>query len=261
MRSLVARRLATRAAGDDVPRCYAEEMRRLSPGPLLALLAFGCGGATQAASAPCAGAPEPIPRDEPAARAQPDPAEEAPLTVRAGSCETEWLPEGVVTELSPEEREALLALVRSWLSGGGERPLIEHRRGILFAKSEYDEGADPPYPSSSSAASLRACGLTSSWLREHLRALFAMAASPDFDGVTCDRNVCCIAGIEFVPDRAIVFSRVTWNDAPAWAIQSTYEVAEAALGDEQVAANRRYVAAQLARERSGTCRGEPPGFH
>lgn len=236
-------------------------MRRLPPGPLLALAAFGCGGATQAASAPCAREPEPIPRDEPAARTQPDPAEEAPLTVRAGSCETEWLPEGVVTELSPEEREALLALVRSWLSGGGERPLIEHRRGILFAKSEYDEGADPPYPSSSSAASLRACGLTSSWLREHLRALFAMAASPDFDGVTCDRNVCCIAGMEFVPDRAIVFSRVAWDDAPAWVIQSTYEVAEAALGDEQVAANRRYVAAQLARERSGTCRGEPPGFH
>lgn len=186
---------------------------------------------------------------------------EAPLNVHAGTCETEWLPEGVVRDLAPEERESLLALVRAWLSSGHERPLIEHRRGILFAKSEYDEGADPPYPSSSSAASLRACGLTSRWLREHLRALFAMAASPDFDGVTCDRNVCCVAGMELVPDRAIVFARVTSNDAPAWVIESTYEVAEAALGDEQVAANRRYVAAQLARERSGTCRGEPPGFH
>lgn len=186
---------------------------------------------------------------------------EAPLNVHAGTCETEWLPEGVVRDLAPEEREALLAHVRAWLSSGHERPLIEHRRGILFAKSEYDEGADPPYPSSSAAASLRACGLTSRWLREHLRALFAMAASPDFDGVTCDRNVCCIAGMELVPDRAIVFSRVTSNDAPAWAIESAYEVAEAALGDEQVAANRREVAARLARERSGTCRGEPPGFH
>lgn len=224
---------------------------------LAALVALGgCGAATPA---PCeCHEVEPAQSRAPAS----EEATEQTLNVRAGECETDWLPSGTAIDLSESDEADLIGRMRAWLGGDpSQAPLIEHRRGIFFAKSADDEGADPPYPSSSAATSMRACGLTSSWLRDHVQATFAMAASPDFDGVTCDENVCCISGMEYVPDRAIVFRRTRLHDAPAWVIESTYSVAEAALGDEYVAANRRYVAEQLARGATSTCPGEPPGVH
>ncbi|HEY8428743.1 MAG TPA: hypothetical protein VIL20_10230, partial [Sandaracinaceae bacterium] len=152
--------------------------------------------------------------------------------------------------------------VRAWLAPGPvDQPRIEHRRGVLFAKSAYAEGTDPPYPSSSAAASMRACGLVGAWLRAHLRATFALAASPELGGVRCDGNVCCISGMEYVPERAIVLRRATEGEAPVWILEAAYEVAEAALADEVVAENRRTVARALEREARGGCPNEPAGTH
>lgn len=215
------------------------------------LLALTSCGATQ--SPPAA-----VSREQ--ADVQPRMSEPAAPVVRVGECPIDWLPPGVVRATSGDETEELAAQIRSWLEDGHALPRVELVRGIVFVKSADDEGADPPYPVSSAAASLRACGLTATWLRAHLRSIFASAAGPDMDGVTCDRNVCCVAGMEYVPNRAIVFRRITEGDEAVWIIESTYEVAEATLSEERVTENRRYVAGELTRLAQGSCPGEPPGL-
>jgi hypothetical protein len=222
------------------------------------LLLASCGGAPPAPSHVAHEPPTcpPCPSDE----GPPEPAfTEAEPNVQVGSCSLGWLPSGVARDVSPADTEALAALVRAWLSSSsGAPPRFELQRGIAFVKTANDEGADPPYPLSSGPRSSLECGLHAVWLRAHLRSMFALGASPDMGGITCDENVCCMAGMEFVPTRAIVFRPAT-GEENAWAIESTYELAEAALAEDVVAANRAYVARELAGHQRGTCRGEPPG--
>lgn len=217
----------------------------------LTLVLAGCTPAVPPPAAPC-------PRDEL------PPIEDASgmeLRVRAGECETDWLPEGTVVDLSDAEAQALIEAMARWLAGDvSARPRIDVERGVAYAKSADDEGRDPPYPSTSGEASMLACGLSARWLRDHVQRVFAFAAHPDIGGVTCDENVCCFEGMEFVSDRAIVLRRVTEGESEGWVLVSAHEVAEAALGEPYATANRRYVASELTRRAGERCAGEPPGF-
>ena len=220
----------------------------------LILVLAGCTPAVPPPAAPCQRDGRP-----------PERIEEAPEStegqVRAGECETDWLPEGTVVDLSDAEANELIEAMARWLGGDvSAQPRIDLERGVVFAKSEDDEGRDPPYPSTSSEASMLACGLTARWLRDHVRSVFALAAQPDMGGVTCDENVCCFQGMEFVSDRAIVLRRVTEGAAPAWVLVSAHEVAEAALGEPYATSNRRYVARELTRRAGERCPGEPAGM-
>lgn len=220
----------------------------------LTLVLAGCAPALPPTAAPC-------PHEERLPERPEGPAEpSARLTVRAGACETDWLPEGTVVDLPDAEAQALIEAMARWLEGDASaQPRIDLERGVAFAKSEDDEGRDPPYPSTSAAASVLVCGLSARWLRDHVQRVFALAAQPEMGGVTCDENVCCFEGMEFVSDRAIVLRRVTEGEAAGWVLVSAHEVAEAALGEPRVTANRRYVAGELARRAAERC-PEPPGL-
>lgn len=223
-------------------------------------LALGCG-----AHAPCEPCADPAATSARTAPSEPEPAlgsdDHGGPTVTVGACDVGWLPPGVVIETTPEDTEALAAALRTWLGAGAVRELrIDLRRGIVHAKSEDDLGADPPYPTRTGAQSTLACGVESEWLADHVRATFARQASPDFGGVACQGNVCCFSGMEYMSSGVLIARRETIEGTTHWVLDAYVEVADAALGAEAVAANRAYVAAALARERRGTCPGEPAGL-
>ncbi len=228
--------------------------------PCLTTLALAsCGSTTSPAATPGttarAACPEHVAPPQDSQRS-------SPPNVRVAACSVDWLPPGVVRDVPTEQTDELAVLVREWLAPRPRvAPRIDLQGGIVFAKSADDSGADPPHPRSTAATGEHVCGLHAVWLRAHLRSTFALAASHDADAVRCHQNVCCVPGMEYVSDRAIVFRRVESEGAPAfWVIDSAYEVAEASLRDDVVTANRRDVAGRLARHAESTCAGEPPGY-
>lgn len=174
--------------------------------------------------------------------------------VIAGTCETSWLPAGTARDLSDADEAALASAVREWLAGEGYR-VQPGSGGIVFAKSEDDRGDDPPYPPEASALAARACGLGARWLVDHLRARLEIPAGPDGEGLVCDENVCCFAGMEFVPHGTVVFARDAERDV--WTVESALFVSEAALSEETVSRNRAFVAGALGRLAGASCEGEP----
>jgi hypothetical protein len=218
-----------------------------------------CGGEQRATSVQepaceeCPACPEVVAPAEPRPSATVD-EEPAIPQVRAGSCDVGWLPSGTTRDLSDDDAEALASAVRDWIAGDGSQ-VIASERGIVYAKSEDDRGDDPPYPPEAGPLAARACGLGARWLADHLRARFALSAGPDGDGVVCEENVCCSAGMEYVPHARIVFSQDP--DRGVWTIDSALFVNEAALGEEYVARNRAFVAAALTRLASRRCGREP----
>ena len=209
--------------------------------------------------------------DEPAHATEPttpvDPIEPPPAhepagpEVVVGSCDVGWLPADIVTDVPAQETESLAETMRAWLAEGAMREVfVDRQRGVAFAKSEDDLGADPPYPTHTQAQSELVCGVSSRWLTDHVRARFSLSASPDMGGVTCEKNVCCTPGMEFVSNAILVARRTTVNDEPRWTLDAYVEIAQAALGEEYVERNRRYVSRELTRHRRRTCPGEPPGI-
>lgn len=209
--------------------------------------------------------PEPVappPPEGPSTEIEPPPSEaSAEPRVTIGECDVGWLPPGTVVDTTPEETETLAQAMREWLGEGAVRELlVDTRRGIVFAKSEDDLGADPPYPTRTQAQSTLACGVTATWLTDAIRNRFARAASPDFGGVVCQDNVCCYPGMEYLSRGIVIARRETVADTPRWILDAYVEVAEAALAEEPAARNREYVARALERERRRTCRDEPAGY-
>ncbi|UJR78421.1 hypothetical protein [Sandaracinus amylolyticus] len=203
---------------------------------LWCVLLAACGGGEQAQPAPIAstGAES---RSEP--------------RVIAGTCDTSWLPEGTTRDVADA---SLASEVRAWLGGEGSR-IVASRTGIVFAKSEDDRGDDPPHPPEAAALAARACGLGARWLVDHLRARLSISAGPDGDGVTCDDDVCCVRGMEFVPNATVVFRRDAEREV--WEVTTALLVNEAALTEETIARNRRFAADAVQRLEGRTCEGEP----
>ncbi len=259
---------------------YREAMRALSLVCCALLggsIALGCGSSTsdrserrvepRAARGPSGEPTEPTEAAEPSEPSEPSAVQPAREQARAapqvtvGACDVGWLPEGTVVDVSPEETESLAEAMRQWLDEGAVRELlVDTRRGIVFAKSEDDLGADPPYPTRTQAQSTLACGVSAGWLTDSIRSDFARAASPDFGGVTCQDNVCCYPGMEYASRGILVARRETVADTPRWILDAYLQVAEAALGEEHVTRNREHVARALERERRLRCRGEPVGY-
>ncbi|WP_053236167.1 hypothetical protein [Sandaracinus amylolyticus] len=181
-------------------------------------------------------------------------AESAPSAPRviAGTCDTSWLPEGTTRDVADDE--SLAREVRAWLAGEGGRIVAAHD-GIVFAKSEDDRGDDPPYPPEASALAARTCGLGARWLVDHLRARLSIAAGPDGDGVTCEDDVCCMRGMEFVPNATVVFHRDPEREV--WGVETALLVNEGALTDEAITRNRRFVADAVRQLAARSCEGEP----
>lgn len=203
------------------------------------------------AAPPRAISPEPVP---PAADAEPD---EVPPRATAGTCNVSRVPASMVQRLSDEDAAALVTLVNDWLDAPtpfGPRPDIEHRRGIVHVESEEDRGDDPPYPRSAGPEAQRVCGSAAAWLRTHLRERLRRV-----EGLACQGNVCCYAGMEYMPTGFVVFHRAEGEDGPAWVIEGWVQVHVAALVDEIATANWRHAETALRRLADTRCPGEPPG--
>jgi hypothetical protein len=237
---------------------------------LLAVLLLGC-RSTEPGTQPCGECPpataaaEPGPRgdasprlDESADSSEDEDDDEFDIAV--GDCDTRWLPASLVSDVPAKDTEELVEFLSDWLADEGASsnagPVIESRRGIAFAKSEDHAGADPPLANRTKAQSTLACGLSSVWLRSHLRATLA-----EFE-VRCRRNVCCYAGsAESTSDGVVVFRRATAGlPAPSWAVAAAGEYGRATIDEAHVAANRKTVAQGLERVQKGKCAGEPAGY-
>lgn len=237
---------------------------------LIAALGIVAGCGSPAVSAPrgeqARGEPTPPTTPAPTAALAPAPVEAPPddggeaVRVSTGSCDVAWLPPGMVVDVTDEQAASLVEAVREWAAPGGIRALmIESQRGIAWAKSEDDLGADPPYATHTRAQGGLACGVASRWLADHVQVAFARQASPDYGGVICEENVCCYAGMEFM-SRGILVARLSQGpDAPRWVIDAHAEIAEATLSEEVIAANRAHVTRTLARHRRQSCPNEPAG--
>jgi hypothetical protein len=176
--------------------------------------------------------------------------------VATGTCNLEAIPAELLLDLSDAEAKALTEFVGQWLAGVSAPP-IAWRKGIAFAKSEDDSGADSPYPTAVNAQSLLVCGLAQKWLRSHLELELAERGRGD-GGIACQRNVCCwLPRMEFDSGGAVVFGRPA-EPTGAWVVRAAAEVADnGALDAATVAANRAKVRRGLAGLLHETCRGEP----
>jgi len=214
---------------------------------LVVMCAGGCGGAPPRAAL--------TPADSHAAPQTHAPAPEA-VRVTRGACNLEAIPTELLLDLSDAEARALTAFVGQWLAGASA-PQIAWRKGIAFAKSEDDTGADPPYPTAVNAQSLLACGLAQRWLRSHLELELAERGRGD-GGIACQQNVCCwLPRMEFDSGGAVVFGRPA-EPTGAWVVRAAVEVADnGALMRETVAANRAKVRRGLAGLLRQTCDDEP----
>jgi len=230
----------------------------------LVAVALGCGSSTSGSpveSSPCPACPPPT---EAATDLAPQPDEDFSVDeppralVDAGECDTSWLPPGLATDVRDDEARELLELVQSWVEGR-YGPAIDHERGIAFAKSEDDLGADPPYPSFVLRDASRACGRNAVWLREHARSLLETHASPEFGGgVQCSENVCCYDALgEYDSGGTLVFARAG-EEGGRWTLRAVAVLANnGTLGNEWVDGERAWVTAALARNARGRCAGEP----
>lgn len=213
-------------------------------------------------------AAEPAPDPEPVAEAEPPPEpdpEPAPAPVPAfeyevavGECDLRGVPERYREEVTEEQTAELAERVRGWLETGDNGFGFAARQGIAFAKSEDDQGADPPYPSWSSAQGVHACGVEARWLAASLRGTFAAHGGEYGNGpVTCQGNVCCyLARGEYDSAGGAVFTRARGR----WELRAVYQVADnGTLGGEYVTSNYQTIHRHLSRMARRQCR-EPAGL-
>jgi hypothetical protein len=231
--------------------------------PAFVLLACACGNDTTAAPASALCAPCPECPTTPAESAtgsevveEPTPAE-GPLVV-AGTCDTSWLPPGLVTDVDDAATLRLVETVRRWIERD-DLPGIDVATGVIYAKSADDTGADPPYPSFVGREGVLACGHNARWLRDHARGLLALHAAPDMgEGVHCTENVCCYAALgEYDSSGTLVFDL---REDERVVLRALAIVADnGTLGEDYVRSERQFVTGELGRHARGRCRGEPPG--
>lgn len=235
---------------------------RTMPRALLSLLLFACGTAPPSAACPrcatCAEAApstvEPAPPDAP-----PSPdlevRDEAHAVVEAGACDLRGVPESMRVALDAEASERLARRVEGWLNEQGGF-VATPRAGVLFAKSEDDLGADPPYPTHVLAQGVHACGVSARWLVSASRATMRARAGADVGPVRCQGNVCCYSARgEYDSAGGVVFAQ---SEHGHFVIRAVYQVADnGTLGAEFVAEQYRVVHDHLARLRGQACRAEP----
>lgn len=232
----------------------------------LALFLAACGGPAPATTCPepVASEPEPAvcpdsvaePAPEPAPVAEPEP--EFAYEVPVGECDFRGIPAAYREEVTAEQTAELAERVRGWLETGDNGFGFAARKGIAFAKTEDDQGADPPYPSWSSAQGVHACGVEARWLAGSLRGTFAAHGGEYGNGpVTCQGNVCCyLATGEYDSAGGAVFTRARGR----WELRAVYEVADnGTLGEEFIEAGYQTVNRHLTRLARQQCR-EPRGL-
>jgi hypothetical protein len=176
----------------------------------------------------------------------------------AGACESAWVPRELLPAGANRWTEPLVQGMAAWLRGGSEgagaRPRVRNERGVLFAKSNDDSGADGPEPSFAGALARAACGVEVPWLLSHLRDTIAwhLSAGP----MRCQGNLCCYdAHGEFDSSGLLVFDR---TPAGEWVLVAFAEVADNnTMGPDSVAENRRFVGGELKRLASQRCAREP----
>ncbi len=162
---------------------------------------------------------------------------------------------GVKTDLNDADAAELVELVTGWMRSQ-DRPRIDARLGVLFAKSEDDLGGEPPYPSFVRESATRACGLSALWLVDHVAQDFRLHGNPQDSGIRCDENVCCFpAMMEYDSSGTATFRKTSDG---AWVIESYVEMADnGTIGLEHVQQAQARVRAAAARASRQRCAGEP----
>lgn len=261
-------------AGHSFPslRARAWEHRRVvTPMRLLPLFILALGACHSAPTTTCPGpAADPAPTSEPApepveaepspepepVEAEPEPPEPA-IEVVAGECDLRGVPERFREEVGADQSAELVERVRAWLAGARGFG-FDPRRGIAFAKSEDDQGADPPYPSWSAAQGVHACGVQGRWLVSSTRGAFATRGGEYGSGpITCQGNVCCyLATGEYDSAGGAVFTR----RRDRWELRAVYQVADnGTLGEQYIADGYQTVNRHLTRLARRQC-DEPRGL-
>ncbi len=214
----------------------------------------GCG----ASAAPLC--PEPVaPPPDPATagpQAGAEPAEPEPWAIR-GECNLAGVPESMRQTLTDEESDALIARMHEWLESDWHGFAIPEQTGMLFAKSEDDIGADPPYPRSFLAQGVHACSLEGEWLLAGIKQAFRRHGAPESRNapIACAHNVCCYTALgEYDSAGGIVFAR----SPNGWQVRAAYQAADnGTLMQETIDGSYRVVRGHLERLAEETCAGEP----
>lgn len=198
--------------------------------------------------------PQPEPATEPVAATTPDePADER--VVVAGACDLSAIPAALIEETTPEQNDAIIAAIHSWVNGQSA-PWLIPREGILFAKSQDDLGADPPHPTWTREQGERACGVQTLWLRDRLLAQLRLHADPGYGNpIQCTGNVCCYSALgEYDSGGGIVMS----SQGDGWRLRAGYEVAiNGTVSTEHASGVNEQVKRRLQRLLRGRCAGEP----
>lgn len=205
----------------------------------------------------------PPPREKaavPAAEPAPEPLIDELPRVEPGPARARGLlPPPYEVALDEADAAEMRAMVAEWLAhprAWTAAPRIEHARGVVFVESSEDRGDDPPYPRSAAPESMRVCGTEAAWLRAALHHELRSQAEPGGDGLDCHGNVCSYGGHEYAPSGYVVFRK----RGVEWVLDAWVQVYTAALAEDIVDVNTRYVTSALRRLASTTCRGEPAGF-
>jgi hypothetical protein len=229
---------------------------------LALVLAFGCGtGAPASEPVVCAPCPQcpPVPESGGSEVAPPETPEEGDPAVAAGECDASWLPPGLAADVDEAATLRLVEMVRGWIASR-DLPGVDVAAGVVYAKSEDDVGADPPYPSFLGREGTLACGRSAVWLRDRARSLLQLHADPEMgDGVRCSENVCCYTALgEYDSSGTFVFDMRPDERIVLRAIAIVAD--NGTLGEEYVRGERGYVTSELARRSRERCRGEPAGI-
>ena len=202
--------------------------------------------------------PEPVAASEPEPELEPEAEPESEFEVVVGECDLRGVPDRYREEASEAQTAELAERMQGWLETGDNGFDFAPRRGVAFAKSEDDQGADPPYPSWSEAQGVHACGVQARWLAASLRGVFAAHAGEYGNGpITCQGNVCCyLARGEYDSAGGAVFTR----DRDRWELRAVYQVADnGTLGTEYITSGYETVNRDLTRIARRQCR-EPAGL-
>ncbi|MAQ13859.1 MAG: hypothetical protein CMN30_03580 [Sandaracinus sp.] len=180
--------------------------------------------------------------------------EPAGVEVLAGSCDLENLPPGLAVELEEADAARVRDEVARWVRDpwGSLEP---DPRGVVYAQSEADGGADP-LPRWLREQGTRACGLDARWLLAWLRQRMRTQGGPELGAkVTCQGNVCCFPDMgEYSSSGGVVFEM----NADQLLARAAWQVADnGTLGEDTVAAGQRAVRRRMTALLRGRCpRGE-----
>lgn len=153
-----------------------------------------------------------------------------------------------------EDAERIRDQVEEWINEAGF-VRVNRRRGIAYAKSEDDSGADPPYPQRVGPQGIHACGLQAEWLVESIRQTFRAHGGEYANApIRCQGAVCCFAAMgEYDSAGGAVFGlEGTLKMLAAWHVADN-----GTLGGEYVASNYAEVRRRMTPLTRRRCRGEP----